>query len=237
MDDIKFISDITVKKIHTCGGDATIVAAAKVLEPDDGEIIDDEKIAGLINYLMKMKHGSPFEKGYLEFYVHAPIFVFREWHRHRIGFSYNETSARYKELEPIFWLPRDGRPIIPTPEHKSARPHFKPGEAFDYSLIRSCLQASYSTAYANYKYLINMGYAKEVCRACLPVGIYSSCWVSCNPRSLMNFLSLRTHTPEATYVSYPQAEIEEAAKACEEVFKDGWPITWKAFNDHRRVAP
>jgi len=81
------------------------------------------------------------------------------------------------------------------------------------------------------------GIGKEVARAVLPVGIYSSCWVTMNPRALMHFLSLRTHDADAKYVSYPQAEIEEAARACERTFAVGWPLTYKAFNECGRVAP
>lgn len=74
-------------------------------------------------------------------------------------------------------------------------------------------------------------------RDCLPVGIYSPCWVTCNPRSLMVFLSLRTHDPDAKFVSYPLYEIEEAARAVEKIFAVGWPMTYKAFCENGRVAP
>lgn len=97
-----------------------------------------------------------------------------------------------------------------------------------YELV-DILKAAYTYSYDKYRTLIEMGYAKEVARACLPVGIYSPCWVTCNPRSLMAFLSLPTHEPTANFVSYPQAEIEEAAQICEQVLAEGWPLTYKAF--------
>lgn len=151
--------------------------------------------------------------------------------------SYNEESGRYKQLDPVFWVPPQGRKIVPAPGHTSARPQFQAGTADDESYIRDTLATSYRIAYESYAAMLEKGYAKEVARACLPVGIYSSCWVTCNPRSLMSFLSLRTHEPEAKFVSYPQAEIEEAARSLEEIFALGWPLTYKAFNENGRVGP
>jgi thymidylate synthase (FAD) len=104
-------------------------------------------------------------------------------------------------------------------------------------LVIDALGDSYQQSYAKYESLLHAGYAKEVARVVLPVGIYSSCWVTCNPRSLMSFLSLRTHEPTAKFASYPQAEIEMAARAAEKILADGWPLTYAAFVRHGRVAP
>lgn len=235
-------SDITVRLINQTGGDHMVVAAARV--STSGEEAskyamnpDVKEQAGLINYLMKHRHGTPFEHSQLTFFVHAPIFVFREWHRHRIGHSFNEESARYKQLDAVFWLPRYSRKIVPAAGHTSARPQFQMGTEEQIAEVRAALLKSYAVAYETYSGLLEKGYAKEVVRACLPVAIYSSCWVTVNPRSLMAFLSLRTHEPAAKFVSYPQAEIEEAARVCESCFEQGWPLTYKAFVDNGRVAP
>ena len=104
------------------------------------------------------------------------------------------------------------------------------------ALCRSLVQV-YGIAYEHYEFNLSLGIDPGLARSCLPVGIYSSCWVTVNPRSLMAFLSLRTHDPEARHVSYPLYEIEEAARECERIFAAGWPITYAAFNEFGRVAP
>lgn len=238
-----FTSDITVTPIQQMGGDHMVVAAAKVSHSGTDAMQWAHKDLteanyGLINYLMKHRHGTPFEHSSMTFFVHAPIFVFREWHRHRIGFSYNETSGRYSELKPIFWIPRRDRKMVPTTTHKSARPDFEAiiDDAM-YTNIIDEMDNAYKTAWTAYQYLLKTDVAKEVARCVLPVGVYSSCWVTCNPRSLMAFLSLRTKDERAEYLSYPQAEIEEAARVCEETLASNWPLTYRAFNDNGRVAP
>jgi thymidylate synthase (FAD) len=82
-----------------------------------------------------------------------------------------------------------------------------------------------------------LGVDPGLARDCLPVGIYSSCWVTCNPRSLMAFLSLRTHNTDAKFISYPLHEIEVAAEVCEKIFSEHWPLTYKAFCENGRVGP
>lgn len=241
---MEFKSTVDVKLIKSMGGDYMVVAAAKVsTNGDDALQYALEQYAtdnsGLINYLMKHRHGTPFEHGAMTFYVHAPIFVWREWHRHRIGFSYNEESGRYKQLDPIFYLPDRERPMMKVDSWKPGRPKFLRCDD-DVIFNRLCenLTGSYEHAYTSYLANLKLGIDPGLARDCLPVGIYSGCWVTCNPRSLMAFLSLRTHEPEkATCVSYPLWEIELAAKACEACLSNIWPITYKAFCDNGRVAP
>jgi thymidylate synthase (FAD) len=240
MSTFTFTSDITVRCIRQAGGDSMVCAAAKVSTSGAAAeaLIDSEANFGLINYLMKHRHGTPFEHSLLTFFVHAPIFVFREWHRHRIGFSYNEESARYKQLDPVFYLPPRDRPMMKVDGWKPGRPKFLPCEDENfYNALRHNLQQSYEVAYHAYERNLALGIDPGLARACLPVGIFSSCWVTCNPRSLMAFLSLRTHDAEAKFVSYPLFEIEEAAHICEKVFADGWPLTHRAFCENGRVSP
>lgn len=240
-EEIKFTSEITVRLVQQCGGDAMVVAAARVSTSGEDALkwvnTPAEDNYGLINFLMKHRHGSVFEHSFLTFFVHAPIFVFREWHRHRIGHSFNETSGRYSEMKPVFWLPRGSRKMVPAPDHKSARPKFVESNDKQYDICLTEMQEAYKKCWWSYRQMLYQNIAKEVARAVLPVGIYSSCWVSVNPRSLMHFLSLRTHEPTAKHVSYPQAEIAEAARQCEEMFKQGWALTHKAFVENGRVAP
>jgi thymidylate synthase (FAD) len=214
---------------------------------------------------MKHRHGTPFEHGAMTFFVHAPIFVYREWHRHRVGFSYNEESGRYKTLDPVFWIPRADRKLVPVADpllcecsgiltkieagvkkcetcgkiyryNNPARPYFQTISDGEHAAVVSVMKKAYTSSYKAYEDMVNAGIAKEVARAVLPVGIYSSCWVTTNPRALMHFLSLRTHEPEAKYVSYPQAEIEEAARVTEECLAKGWPLIYRAFCENGRVG-
>jgi thymidylate synthase (FAD) len=243
---ITLLSAITVKPIQQMGGDHMIVAAARVsVDPpralEAAENGDAEADKGLIGYLMKQKHGSPFEHSAMTFFVHAPICVWREWHRHRVGFSYNEESGRYKTLEPVFYVPDRDRPMIPKEGFKSARPGFAPASDLEYDTLVETFRRSYQNSYNEYVNLLGPGevpnYDRGLARDILPVGIYSSCWVTCNPRSLMAFLSLRTHEEGARHVSYPLWEIEVAARAAEEILAAGWPITYAAWVENGRVAP
>ena len=238
----KFISEITVRPVQQMGGDHMVVAAARVSTSGEEALacasLPADEQAGLIRYLMKHRHGTPFEHSALTFFVHAPIFVWREWHRHRIGFSYNEESARYKKLDPVFYVPPRDRPMMKVDGWKPGRPKFARCEDDDvYDRVVDNLRVAYEHAYRAYEDNLALGIDPGLARDCLPVGIYSSCWVTCNPRSLMNFLSLRTHDDNAQYVSYPLYEIEEAARTCEEILKQGWPITHAAFNESGRMGP
>jgi thymidylate synthase (FAD) len=155
--------------------------------------------------------------------------------------SYNEESGRYKVLEPVFYLPPRDRPMFKVDGWKPGRPKFLPilnqvGEAA-YKRLCLNLKTSYQLAYNCYEENLGLGIDPGLARDCLPVGIYSSCWVTCNPRSLMSFLSLRTHEPDSKYVSYPLYEIEVAAKQVETIFAEGWPLTYRVFNECGRVSP
>lgn len=241
MADIQVTDKITVRLVQSVGGDHMVVAAAKV--STSGEAAQafaapgsEDANAGLINYLMANRHGTPFEHASLTFFVHAPTFVWWEWVRHRIGFSYNLESSRYKKLDPVFWVPRPDRKIKPAENHKPARPNFLADEELS-AFAAHQMVLSYREAYQRYERMIDEGVAGEVARAVLPFAVYFSGWVTTNPRALMAFLSLRTHELDARFVSRPQAEIEEAARAAEQFLAEGWPITHRAFVKNGRVAP
>ena len=113
--EVKFRSDVTVELVKSSARDADVLFAARVstkgessLEDVDG---DAARSAGLINYLMRDRHGSPFEHNSMTFFVSAPIFVFREFMRHRIA-SYNEESGRYRQLDPVFYVPGPERNLV-----------------------------------------------------------------------------------------------------------------------------
>ncbi|MFF1908648.1 FAD-dependent thymidylate synthase [Kitasatospora sp. NPDC058218] len=214
--------DVTcAARVSTLGGEARYETS------DDG--------AGLINYLMRDRHGSPFEHTSFTFYVEAPIFVAREFMRHRAGWSYNEESGRYKELQPVFYVPDDHRKLVQV--GKPGRYEFEDGTELQRTALSRDLYSAYSWASEHYRSLLSRGIAREVARIVLPVGLYTSFYATCNARSLMHFLSLRTKNSSAKVPSFPQREIEMVAESMEEQFKKLMPVTYAAFNTHGRIAP
>ncbi|WJN63306.1 ThyX-like thymidylate synthase [Streptomyces phage phiScoe54] len=192
-------------------------------------------VKGLINYLMRDKHGSPFEHGSFTFVIEAPIFVAREFFRHRAGWSYNEESGRYRELRPVFYVPGPERNLVQV--GKPGAYTFEPGTPAQYSSVTASSKDAYQSAWNAYQNQLHAGVAKEVARNVLPVGIFTSFWATCNPRSLMHFLSLRTQRQNATFPSFPQREIEMVADQMEVAFIDAMPITHLAYEMNGRVAP
>jgi thymidylate synthase (FAD) len=183
---------------------------------------------------MRDRHGSPFEHNAFTFYIEAPIFVFREFQRHRMA-SYNEESARYKELEPVFYCPSLDRNLKQVGKPGSYT--LEPGDLNQHVQVLKSTSRATEAAYNNYKHMLNCGIAREVARGVLPVSTYSSMYVTMNARSLMNFLSLRTAREGTHFPSFPQREIEMVAEQMEEFFAEKMPLTYEAFNKNGRVAP
>lgn len=236
--DVRFRSDMTVELVKASASDSDVVFAARVstrgeqsLEDVSG---DPDSARGLINYLVRERHGSPLEHSSLTFYVSAPIFVFRELMRHRVA-SYNEESGRYRELRPVFYLPGEDRKL--TQQGKPGHYVFVEGTAEQHRVARDATRRACETAYAAYREMLGAGIAREVARTVLPVGIYSSAYVTMNARALMNFLSLRTTREGARFPSYPQREIEMVAEQMEAHWAGLMPVTYAAFEANGRVAP
>ena len=231
MIELKFRTDVTVDLVDAMATDKAVAMAARV---SSGTESVPERDEGLINYLMRDRHGSPFEHNSFTFRIEAPIFVFREFMRHRIA-SYNEESGRYKQLEPVFYLPSLDRNLIQV--GKVGAYEFIPGTVEDTLLVQRLVQASSKDSYGKYLTMIDHGIAREVARMVLPVNIFSSMYVTMNARSLMNFLSLRTKDATSTYPSFPQREIEMVAEKMETFFSGWMPVTHKTFVKNGRVAP
>lgn len=236
---------MTVELVRSSAQDADVLFAARVstqgeqsLEQASAATEDTEQQAkrnrGLINYLMRDRHGSPFEHNSMTFYVQAPIFVFREFMRHRIA-SYNEESGRYRELRPVFYVPDASRNLVQS--GKPGAYEFHPGTPEQSALVAEETRAVCRAAYESYRRMLEAGVAREVARIVLPVTTYSSMYVTMNARSLMNFLSLRTKREGSHFPSFPQREIELCAEQMEEHFARLMPITHEAFNANGRVAP
>jgi thymidylate synthase (FAD) len=232
--EVTFDSTVTVQLIDAMGDDDSIVKA--MLVSSQGEASKDAIASeGRIKFLMKNRHGTPFEHNAMTFFVAAPIFVFREFHRHRIGFSYNEMSGRYKQLPAKFYLPNPDRPLVQI--GKPGEYKYVKGEHKQYVDACKLIKESCEIAYDNYDSLLQTGIAKEIARSVLPVNIYSEMYVTCNARSLMAFLSLRTDDPRAAVRSTPMYEINMVATLMEEALKIMFPLTYKAFNECGRQAP
>lgn len=218
------------------GNDELIAMAARVsvVGGNQPPTVDEGATKGLINYLLKHRHASPFRHGGITFYIHAPIFVLREAMRHHVGVDWNEESARYKVLEPAFWTPDRSRPIMKGENYKAARPTLAMGEEEDYDASRMNSQYIYSAAYNAYQIEVAAGIVPEVARRLLPVAIYSSVYATFNPNAIMNFLSLRTDNPDADIKGYPQQEIQVLAEQIEDRFAQYWPITHEAWHNNGR---
>lgn len=237
-DDITFRSDVTVELVRSGASDADVIFAARVSTAGEQTLddidADPARSAGLINYLMRDRHGSPFEHNSMTFFVRAPIFVWREHMRHRIA-SYNEESGRYRQLEPVFYIPNRERPLVQV--GKTGAYEFLSGTDEQYDLIEHDMRESCIAAYRSYQRMLDAGIAREVARMVLPVSIYSSAYVTVNARSLMNFISLRRKSEGSQFPSYPQREIEMVAERYEEEWARLMPITHAAFVKNGRVAP
>lgn len=227
-------SIVELSSLSVSATDDQVAAAAQVsLDhiPDEGT-----DVQRLINALVRLRHGSPFEHNKFTFRVTVPIFVAREWQRHRIG-SFNEVSGRYTKLKGHFYIPKSnqrgglansGTSMVPKRDHLAIYTELDVEDQMRMMSIQS---------WSLYEDLINDGVANEVARMILPLNTFTSFYWTINARSLMNFLSLRVHDENARDISYPQYEIEQPAKVVEEYFSEAMPFTHAAFVANGRVAP
>ena len=207
-------------------GDLSVVNGARVsFARHKAEM--DESDEGLIRFLMRERHGSPFEHNAFRFHIRAPLFVAREWFRHRVG-SFNEFSMRYAKPSDEFYVPEpeDVRTQVGKPGAYSF-------ERVDPELAeqtREELQEVYDAAYSTYNRLVEEGVARELARLVMPMGAYTEFYWTVNARSLMNFVSLRASESA-------QREIRRYAEAVERFFAEKMPVTYAAFVENGRVAP
>ena len=242
MTEIQFRSDVTVELVRSSAQDADVLFAARVSTQGEQTLESamqagaevEKRDKGLINYLMRDRHGSPFEHNSMTFYVQAPIFVFREFMRHRIA-SYNEESGRYRELQPVFYVQGPERKLVQV--GKPGAYDFEDGTVEQTALVVQETMAVTRAAYESYQRMLEAGVAREVARIVLPVNIYSSMYVTMNSRSLMNFLSLRTKREGTHFPSFPQREIEMCAEKMEDFWAKLMPLSYESFNENGRVAP
>lgn len=207
-----------------CADDLDVVNAAKVSFAKQVEKYgDDEK--RILRFLMRERHGSPFEHNYFKWHIRAPMVVWWEWVRHRMA-SYNLESGRYVELRPDFYLPDKARIQIGRPGAYT----FEQGTPEQTNLLQGVLERSARQGWDDYITLLDAGIAKEQARLVLPTTLYVEGYFSCNARGLMNFLSLR-NDPHA------MQDIRDYAMHMELIWKSIMPDTAEAFVEFGRVAP
>lgn len=207
--------------------DLSVVNSARVSFGKRVEAMS-ESDGGLIRYLLKNQHGTPFEHNCFRFHVKAPLFVAREWFRHRIGWSYNELSARYTEIEQDFFIPQ-----IDDMRTQVGKPGNYKFEQLDESAsieAQEIMTGIMTRSFESYEYLLSRGVAKELARSVLPVGMFTQFYATCNARSLMNFVHLRADVTA-------QKEIRDYALALEGFLAQTMPVTYEAFIANDRKAP
>lgn len=216
MTEVQFRSSMGVSLVDSMGNDRSVVRAARVSTVGANEGQGGDR---LIAFLMREKHMSPFEHATFTFLVEAPIFTINQMVRHRIA-SFNIESGRYKELEPVFYVPGIERPVVQV--GKTGDYTFETGTGFQRQAVFAQLANIADESWNAYQNMLNIGAAKEVARMVLPLNIYSSLYVTMNARGLMNFLSLRNE-------HHAQHEIRQVAKQMEDIFAEHMPLTHKAF--------
>ncbi|MFH8346758.1 FAD-dependent thymidylate synthase [Streptomyces sp. NPDC018045] len=222
---------MSVELIDSMGDDHSIARAARVSSGTTGTA---EKDRGLINMLMRDRHGSPFEAVTFQFRIECPIFVAREFLRHRIA-SYNEVSGRYRVLEPVFYVPAESRPLQQIGKPGAYR--FEPGTPEQASLAATAHKSVAGWTWEHYEWLLREGVAREVARNVLPLSLFTSFYVTLNLRSLLNLLSLRWAHPESTVPTFPLKEIEDIARQLDAHVRTVAPAAMTAFDANGRVAP
>ncbi|WP_424245603.1 thymidylate synthase (FAD) [Elusimicrobium posterum] len=211
-----------VKLVDFMGGDLRVVGSARVTFGSESK--GEEKDKKLIKYLLEHAHHSPFEHSYFQFHICCPIYIARQWMRHRWG-SYNEVSARYTEVKDEFYIPSEFR--IQDTHNKQGSLSSKD---LDNEALRKVYEDSVNASYEAYKKLLEAGVAREMARGILPVCQYTQFYWSVNARSLLNFLSLRAD-------KHAQKEIRDYADAISKIFEEKMPWTWEAFAELSKKLP
>ena len=217
---MEYVSESTVRLVKHSASDVDVAHAAWVSNfGSEAETRDTSDVSKLINFLYSNRHMSPFEHGSFTFFVDTPIFVAREFMRHRT-WSYNETSGRYKELDPRFYLAPDDRPMQQV--GRIGNYSFTTGSDEQIRTKNNMTEYAYVEAWGAYKEMLDKGIAKEVARNVLPVGTMTQFYATANPRNVMQFLSLRNDGPALK-------EIRDVAVQIEDAFAEAMPLTYMAY--------
>lgn len=221
MYNIELVNETTVHHIQNNISDDMVALAAWVSHDtdDDERLKDTARVDGLIKFLMKNKHMSPFEHGSLTVKVDVPLFVRSEWHRHRTQ-SFNEVSGRYTEMKPRFWAGKQTR----IQQGKPGDYYFIDGTNDQYALYLQGKRRMAEVSWEIYQERLGAGIAKEQAREDLPLSLMTQFYATSNLRNWLHFLELRLDT-------HALKEIRETAVKVEEIIAAAAPATYSAFKE------
>jgi thymidylate synthase (FAD) len=223
MNEINVLDHGHVRLVESMGSDLSIVRNARVSYDAEWRTGEDEgKDAKLIDYLVKNGHTSPLEAVQFTFDVKAPIFVFRQWHRHRT-WSFNEISARYAELPEEFYVPAVEQITTQSTSNKQMRTNERHPYAEEACLM---IRSQNAQAFMAYRGMIKEGVPRELARSVLPVGTYSHMFATVDLHNLAHFLKLRLH-------AHAQYEIRVYAEAMLKLIEPIVPVAVAALKRHR----
>ena len=205
-----------LRLVDFMGGDLAVVQAARVSMGQESKGPERDQL--LIDYLLGHKHETPFEHSVFKFHVKCPLFVARQWFRHRLA-SYNEISGRYTEMEYEFCLPEHLR------SQKAVDYKYTNLDAQSNERLKKKIEDFYANSYKLYQELLDEGVAKEHARIVLPLALYTQFYWSVNARALMNFILLRMD-------SHAQYEIRQYAEVMMKIFEYKMPWSSGAFRKY-----
>lgn len=215
--DVRVLDKGFIRLVEFMGGDQGVVDSARVSYGSKSKGAEQDR--KLIAYLMKHSHMTPFEHSVFKFHVSCPIFVMRQWIRHRMA-SYNEISARYTEMKDEFYIPSAWR----AQDFKNKQGSIKSAD-IDNAAVTARFNAQVEASLKCYRELLAAGVAREMARMILPVNLYTQFYWTINARSLMNFITLRADV-------HAQWEIQQYAQVLARLFAQKMPWTWEAFLAH-----
>lgn len=207
-----------VRLVDYLGDDERIVSSARVSYSGTKQLRNNET---LIDYLMRNDHTSPFEQVVFTFHLKMPIFVARQWVRHRTA-RMNEISARYSVMKEEFYIPIKEECALQSKDNRQGR-----GETVDdktYEKVTASFKRAYDTAYKEYQNLLESGIAREIARSVLPLGLYTEFYWQMDLHNLLHFLSLRLD-------SHAQLEIRHYAEVILSIVEKVCPVALKAFEN------
>lgn len=216
MEEYKVLDYGLVRLVDFMGGDSAVVQSARVSFGKGST--DDERDQKLVFFLLANGHETPFEHSVFKFHIKCPIFVARQWFRHRMA-SYNEISGRYTEMAEEFCLPD----FLRTQKAKNYQYNQVTAELNQ--MLKEKIKTHYDHSFALYQELLEQGVAKEHARIVLPLSLYTQFYWTINSRSLMNFIKLRTE-------EHAQYEIRQYAQVINVIFREKMPWTHAAFNKY-----
>lgn len=219
--EIKCLDKGFVRMVDYLGGDQRIVQSARVSYGSGTKSFRQDK--GLINYLLRNDHTSPFEQVILTFHTKMPIFVARQWVRHRTA-RLNEISGRYSVMKDEFYLPEPDQMRGQSDDNKQARSD-EALPAADAARMIEELEADQKHLYAHYEKMIEDGLAREIARTNLPLNLYTEWYWQIDLHNLFHFLRLRLD-------SHAQYEIRVYAEAMAQCAKAVAPLAYDAFEEH-----